>query len=243
MAKIYVNAWREVITRVFEDFEVQYNIKPDWLVNPITNKHLKLNMYYPEIGLAVYLSGLKSRHQRRRLSMEDEQNSLARDRYRYSICEQNGICLADLNLSDSNVSKPLVELELAMSRTTQQIFADEDMHETDKIILLERMALARRRVHDFKNKIKSDTDLGMYMASWNDRKFRESEPSPTPAPISKDEFPIKEGMIIEHNHFGHGLVCSVTSSSDDVIVIIEFDDEKERKFMGSLLLDKIKLVS
>ena len=62
------NGWREVFARVFEDFYAQYNVSPDWLKNPATNRRLKLDILYPQLNIAVRFEGLHGK-KRRRLSL------------------------------------------------------------------------------------------------------------------------------------------------------------------------------
>ena len=63
------NAWREIFARIFERVETQLNASPEWLVNPETHRHLKLDILYPKIGMAVRFEGLQGKHRKRRLSL------------------------------------------------------------------------------------------------------------------------------------------------------------------------------
>ena len=56
---LITNAWREILTRIFDGLEVKLNFSPEWLVNPATNRRLKLDMLCPQVGLAVRLEGLQ----------------------------------------------------------------------------------------------------------------------------------------------------------------------------------------
>ena len=38
-----VNGWRELLARVFTSFDAEYGLTPEWLVNPDTNRRLKLD--------------------------------------------------------------------------------------------------------------------------------------------------------------------------------------------------------
>ncbi len=77
MTWINVNAWREILSRVFDGFAVQYEVTPEWLVNPGTNRRLKLDLLYPEIGVAIRFMGLQGtgRHQRPSLEEEEQQSN------------------------------------------------------------------------------------------------------------------------------------------------------------------------
>ncbi|MEZ4635836.1 MAG: hypothetical protein R2873_00885 [Caldilineaceae bacterium] len=63
---ININAWREILARVFADCNVAYNVSPDWLVNPATRRKLKLDYLYPDINIAVRITGLTAKGQGRR---------------------------------------------------------------------------------------------------------------------------------------------------------------------------------
>ena len=61
-----VNAWREILARVFDDPDLLTNVSPDWLVNPGSGRRLKLDCLCRPLGVAVRFSGLTSKGQRRR---------------------------------------------------------------------------------------------------------------------------------------------------------------------------------
>ena len=61
-----VNGWREVLARIFDGFEIAYGVSPEWLVNPDTNRRLKLDYLFPDIAVAVRFVGLTGTGQRRR---------------------------------------------------------------------------------------------------------------------------------------------------------------------------------
>jgi hypothetical protein len=64
MARNMVNAWREILARIFADFAAEQNLSPEWLINPETKRPLKLDLVYPEIGLAIRFAGLRGAKQR-----------------------------------------------------------------------------------------------------------------------------------------------------------------------------------
>ena len=94
MSGIYVamNGWREILARVFDGFTAQPNVTPDWLVNPTTNRRLKLDLYYPEAGFAVRFIGLQAKGQRRQSDWEalEEQQ---REQSRVDLCRANDVQL------------------------------------------------------------------------------------------------------------------------------------------------------
>ena len=65
-----MNAWREILARIFEDLPNQDNVSPDWLINPATKRRLKLDKYYPDIGIAFRFVGLTAKGQGRQSDWE-----------------------------------------------------------------------------------------------------------------------------------------------------------------------------
>jgi hypothetical protein len=81
------NAWREILMRVFDGFTAQYDVTPDWLVNPETKRRLKLDLLYPDIGAAIRFHGLQGRGRRQRPSLEEEQQQKVRDAARADLSD------------------------------------------------------------------------------------------------------------------------------------------------------------
>ena len=79
MTWINTNAWREVLARVFDGFTAQYDVSPEWLVNPETNRRLKLDVLYPNIGVAIRFRGLQGRGWSQRPNLEEEHKQKVRD--------------------------------------------------------------------------------------------------------------------------------------------------------------------
>ena len=237
MAKINLNAWREIIARIFDGFEPQFNVSPDWLINPETNRRLKLDLLYPEIGVAIRFEGLKARQKRHRASLEEELQEKDRAAARDQVCKAHGISLATLNLSSAEPKQVLVTLEETMSRATRLLAKDEQRTLAEKTPVLEKLSRARSKASEFRRKIRDDKDLDTYSALWYDRQYQDSKTieqsvdAPMPA--------LKEGMHIEHTHFGDGLVEKIEVKDDDNLVTIDFIQAGRRTFLASLLGDKL----
>ena len=72
-----VNGWREVLARIFEGFGAELNVSPEWLVNPDTNRKLKLDYLYGDINVAIRFVGLEGREQKRRKSDQEAEQEVA----------------------------------------------------------------------------------------------------------------------------------------------------------------------
>ena len=62
----YAMGWREIFTRILGDFTVEENVTPAWLRNPNTKRLLKLDLFYPDVGVAVRLQGLQGQRKVRK---------------------------------------------------------------------------------------------------------------------------------------------------------------------------------
>ena len=235
------NAWREILARIFEDCETQYNLSPKWLINPETNRPLKLNMFYPEIGVAVRILGLRARQQKRRMSLEEELQAKQRERARQEACEAHGVSLANIDIHAETPQSVFVAIELALSQASQRVMNDDQRSEAEKVALREKISLARSRASDLNRRIKSQEGLNPYYDLWVDREFAVTRSSNNEDITDKEALILEEGMPIEHHQFGLGIIHKLESSGDDTLVTIDFGDEGQRTFMASLLADKVDL--
>ncbi len=242
MAKINLSAWREILARIFDGFDTQYNVSPDWLINPDTNRKLKLDMLYPNIGLAVRFEGLRSSQQKRRLSLEEELQEKQRIAARETVCREHGVSLAQLNLSTTEPREIFLTLEDAMSRATRMLAKDKSRPLAEKSRFLEQLSRARTIAGGLRRKVPTERELGTYSALWYDRQFLDT-PSITETAPPIPQIKLKEGMHIEHTHFGEGLVEAVFSSGEDTMVTIDFFSAGRRTFMLKLLADKISVIT
>lgn len=238
MSRIPVNALKEVLARIFDGFETEYHVSPDWLINPETHRKLKLDVLYPEIGLAIRFQGLRAKQQRAPKSRQDILIDRRRDDVRRHLCERNGVSLAVLNLNTDKFHKLFQELETAMSRASNRFKQDKSRAPEEILTLLNRLSQPRSKARQFRQKIHTDKDWGLYNELWLDRQYLAAEPESAPAAPAPA---LSEGMVVEHTHFGLGEVVSVSASGEDTLVTIRFEEGDTRTFMAALLGDKINL--
>lgn len=223
------NGWREIFARIFADMETKLNVSPEWLVNPATKRHLKLDLLYPAIGVAVRFEGAEVTQRRRRLSLEEEAQQRVRDDARVEVCRAHGIDLVLVDLS-LETPKPIFQaIDMMLSRAGQRAKSAE---------LLSKISQARtiaaslaRQAPDYKN-------FKLYADLWQDRQYQVVTSSPTATPAQRAvSFSI--GMEVEHTTFGPGVVVAATPSDDDTLVTVDFITAGQKTFAASLVADKL----
>lgn len=224
-----MNAWREILARIFAGVEAQLNITPEWLINPTTNRRLKLDILYPDLGIAVRFEGLKGKNQRRRLSLEEEDQLRTRQDARVEICQQHGIQLVVIESGIHKPSDVFRQIDTALSRAGQAV-SDVD--------LSQRLRASRTTASALARKINSSTDLKVYADLWHDRQYQIPEPSRKPL-AQREAIPFAEGMEVEHEKFGSGIVLSVTPADGDTFVMVDFITAGQKTLAASLIGDKM----
>lgn len=223
------NAWREIFTRIFEGQRTEFNVTPEWLVNPATNRRLKLDMLYPDIGIAVRFEGLQGKQRRQRPSLEEEAQQRARDEARAEVCQAHGIQLVELYLTSDRPEATFRQLDELLSRAVQRARTEKQRHQI-KAIRVAANTLAR--------KISSSAGLSLYADLWQDRQYQDHStvqqtPAKTPSAI------YKEGMEVEHTVFGPGVVLAATPSNGDILVTVDFITAGKKTLAASLVGDKL----
>lgn len=85
----------------------QYNIRPEWLTWPVTGNRLELDIYYPEIKVAIELDGVQ--HGRPIIGMQKDfaafERQQARDLWKMERCQELGITLYKLTIFDLTLKR------------------------------------------------------------------------------------------------------------------------------------------
>jgi hypothetical protein len=237
MIWINTNAWREVLARVFDGFKTEHDVTPEWLVNPETNRRLKLDLLYPEAGIAVRFYGLRGREHRRRPSLEEEEQQQVRDTARADLCEAHGIRLVVVDAESGEPKAILRELSMALSDASRRT-AKNDRLGAEKGTVMERISRARSRLDEIARRLRRPEDLKLYGDLWQDRQYAElaqSEPVAGNGRIRS----YKPGMAVHHVAFGDGVVQAVQPDGKDSRVTVRFADGIEKTFIASLVSDKL----
>lgn len=143
MNQFTMNAWREILKRIFEGFETRDDFSPSWMTNPITGRRLKLDRYYPELGIAIRFVGLQGR-QNYRLSEEEEQAQEVREDMRDWLCRQQGVTLISVDVNEPEPARVMARLRTALSRAAR-LLAQSNVEGHLKQDLAPRIAQAQRR--------------------------------------------------------------------------------------------------
>jgi hypothetical protein len=227
-----INGWREVLARVFSGFETELGLTPEWLVNPETNRRLKLDYFYPEIGVAVRFVGLEGTGRRPRKSDEELESETRREDARAAVCREHGVVLVSID-PETDPRSVVRNLEMGLSRASSQLAQSQTPH-ARKQQLMPRISEARRRAGEFTTKITVPEKLNLYADMWRDREASLAAQKPQTA-RSASRRAYRSGMRVVHDRFGSGQVTAVEPEGDDVKVTVAFDDGAERSFYASLV--------
>lgn len=237
MTWINTNAWREVLARVFEGFVVQPDVTPEWLVNPDTNRRLKLDVLYPEAGVAIRFQGLQGRGRRQRPSLEEEQQQKVRDLARAALCEAHGISLVAIDVVAGEPKAILRELSMALSNASRRL-AKSERPQVEKRMLIERVSRARSRLDAIGRRLRRSEDLKLYAELWQDRQYAQI-PEPELTLANGQPLAYAPGMAVRHVIFGDGVVQAVQADRDDNLITVRFANGTQKTFAASLVSDKL----
>jgi hypothetical protein len=237
MSRTYINAWREILARVLGGFAVRHDESPRWLVNPDTGRRLKLDVLYPEIGVAVRFVGLQGSQTPRYLSLEEEEQQDVRDTARAELCRAHGINLVPIDVNSGETRAILQELRYALSDASRRL-ARSDQPLNRKGELIERLSRARNQLETVASQLTGPASLGVYAQLWQDRTYADkpapSQPAAGPAPIG-----YSPGMRVRHVTYGEGTIEGIEDDGHDLLVSVRFADGTRRTFAASLVAGKL----
>jgi hypothetical protein len=226
---LIMNGWREILARIFAEVETKLNVSPEWLINPATNRHLKLDLLYPELSVAVRFEGTEVKQRRQRLSLEEEAQQRVRDQARVDVCRAHGIDLILIDLTSNNPKVIFQEIDLALSRATQRIKSPD---------LLSRIQQARAAVTTISRQISSYSDFKLYAELWEDRQYQVTTSAPTSTP-TQPTISFTPGMEVEHTTFGPGVILTTIPSGNDTLLTVDFITAGQKTLAASLVGDKL----
>lgn len=253
MSNLYIsmNAWQEILARAFDGFEMQKDVQPDWLINPSTNRRLKLDRYFPQAGVAIRFADLTGRGQRRQSDwelLEAEQ----RDLTRVELCRLHDVQLVIVVLMDDPI-KALDGLARVLSRASR-VLAQGDRAATDKAKWMPALSAARGTVSDIRRLVAKNPEQMManLAESWRDREMGLVAELGQNATDSDDEKSSQRpilaggdfvnGQRVRHTAFGDGVITDVTDVDGDAMITVLFDATGARNFLQSLVADKLEII-
>lgn len=240
-----MNAWREIFQRVFGNVTYQDNVTPEWLVNPATKRRLKLDKYYPDLGIAVRFVGLTAKGQGRQSDwevLETEQ----RDETREELCRLNGVQLLLIEPDSEDVVKQMDALLDAISRasTNRPNGKVTALPGAQRTRLLQKAGAAASELRSRLAKAPQQA-MSSLAEAWRDREINELPtplPPREPSPRQKN-FLLSVGQIVQHERFGQGEVVALAPEGEDQKVTIRFDAGQDRTFLASLVQEKLALAT
>lgn len=235
-----IMAWQEILARIMQGFECQTDVSPDWLVNPATNRRLKLDQLYPEVGLAVRFVGLTAKGQPRQ-SEWDVLEEAQRNETRAELCRQNGVALFLIDSEHPHPPEQLQTLRTTLSRLSRTL-AQSDRPDADKTRYMPLLAEARNRLDEIIRRVRSADDLAQFAELYRDREAAaaiDARPASPPARTPGRPMTWSPGQRVTHARFGPGAVVAVSDAGSDPQITIRFEDDRERTFLASLVGDKI----
>ena len=235
-----VNGWREVLARIFEGFDAELNVSPEWLINPDTNRRLKLDYLYRDINVAVRFVGLEGREQRRRKSDQEAEQEQEREDAREVVCREHGVVLVSIDAEDEP-KNALRRIETSLSRATAQLAQNGGVSHARKQALMPLLSQARRRSGEFTTKLTVPERLGIYAEMWYERQANLAAQAPDAKKASGPPPAFRQGMDVYHQRFGAGQIAEITAEGKDMNITVNFMDGSTRTFLASLVADKLSI--
>jgi hypothetical protein len=227
------NAWREIFARIFEDIKTEINVSPAWLINPATKRRLKLDLLYPDLGVAVRFEGLQGKQRRQRPSLEEEIQQRTRDDARLELCRARGIELIAFNVAADAPKTVFRMVDEALSRAGRRA-KDPEQREKIKQVRTAASTLAYRLKQSVSN-------LKLYAELWQDRQFNQiPEPAQSTASAA-NPIDFRPGMEVEHTTFGPGVIIDIKPSGNDQLLTVDFVTAGQKTLVASLVTDKLRL--
>jgi hypothetical protein len=236
-------AWSEILARTMQDFAVEIDASPAWLVNPATKRRLKLDRFYPEAGLSVRFVGLTAKGQPKQSDweqLEDQQRDLTRE----ELCRQQGIELFLVDPDYPYPSEQVQRLRSLLSRL-ERALPQSGRPGKEQKTLARRLAEARGRLDEIARRVKSPEDLALYAELWRDRETAAlvaARPPASSAGASRpaDLLRLQTNARVQHTRFGPGRVDAIDAAADDTQITVLFDSGEQRTFLASLVGDKLQ---
>jgi len=233
-------AWGEILARTLHGFEVEREVSPVWLVNPATKRRLKLDYFYPELGLAVRMVGLTAKGQPKQSDWEALEEA-QRDQTREALCREHDVELFLVEVDHAHPNEQLQKLRLLLMRIATAV-EQSRRPRREKQELAAKIGTARDRLDDIVRRVKGPDDLASFAELWRDRELMNIPAAQPTAPAQAGGVSLKlaEGVRVQHSRFGPGVVTALVGDGAEARISILFDGSEERTFLASLASDKLQ---
>jgi hypothetical protein len=211
------SAWLEIIEQTLGQFHAVDNATPDWLVDADTDRRLKVDKLYPELGIAIRFKGSVTKPQSAVLDAMDLMDERNRDETRIRLCHQAGIALLMIDTDSDNPGDMLAEMHSALSAAARRI-AQRRVARKAKLSLLPRIASAKAVCQQLLNTVSTPEDLLPLAEAWERRQFRQENKG------SAANY--EQGMKVNHSDYGQGLILRVAPEGEesDAEIVVQFSD-------------------
>lgn len=238
-----ISAWREILARIFATLPAQDNVTPEWLVNPATERRLKLDKLYPDLGIGIRFEGLTARGQGRQSDWEAAEAE-QRDGTREELCRRHGVELVRIETDGEDALKTIDALLRAIARAGR-VIDQSNRPPAEKARWMTVIGASRDRANTLRTSLARNTEQAITTLAdaWRDRETALAaapDPAPRPPPTAGQRMVLHEGQRLSHERFGAGVVTALTPNGDgDTKVTILFDGAGERTLLLSLAHDKL----
>lgn len=232
-----VNGWREVLARIMEGFDAELGVTPEWLINPDTNRRLKLDYLFSDISFAVRFVGLDGTQRKGRKSDEEVASEAEREAARAAVCREHGVTLVSID-PDGEPRVALRNLETGLARATAALAQNGKVLHAKKQGLMPLLSQARRRAGEFTTKLDPPEKLNVYAEMWWDRQANLAAQAPAQKAVAKPQ-PYRVGMSVYHAKFGPGEITDIRPDGKDMAITVNFVTADIRTFLASLVVDKL----
>jgi len=120
------NLARDLLHHHFPFLHAVYNSRPDWLRNPKTGRALELDIFYPQINVAVEVQGVQ--HGRPVLGLQKDHADFmaqqARDMIKAEVCTSRGIELITVTSFDLTEARFPTIVRRILTIATRVTYAD-----------------------------------------------------------------------------------------------------------------------
>ncbi len=236
---IAMRAWEEILTESLGKFEMEKDARPEWMVNPATGRRLKLDRYYPSLGLAIRFVGLTAKGHR--IGVWEEKEIEERESIRKELCNRNGVRLVLIAPTGDHQDREISKLCQALNQITRKLSTRKNPPRKILSALAESKSICR----SIATKAKEEEFIFALAERHRDREINKvaalSRKDAGKKASRTGKIRLRPGTRVRHETFGRGIVDSLEPDGEDTKITIRFG-ENSRTFLLSLVSPKLSIV-